>query len=132
MLGLGDGENIGGERTEAAEGGVRVEKVREVRRGLVVEGFIGELEEFEVDVMWDREPVLVLKGRGDMVTGVGVIEEVGCRILDTLGFIEDFGGCATFAVAVVKAGFDKGVDQDFSGSDGGGRGKRFLSERSLI
>lgn len=51
-----------------------------------MESFTGEEEEFEVDVLWDREPVEVLRVRGDMVTRVGVSEEAGCRILDALGF----------------------------------------------
>ena len=36
---------------------VVVEQVCEVGRGLVMEGFMGEEEELEVDSMWDREPV---------------------------------------------------------------------------
>ena len=36
---------------------VVVEQVSEVGRGLVMEGFVGEEEELEVDSMWDREPV---------------------------------------------------------------------------
>ena len=36
---------------------VVVEQVCEVGRGLVMEGFVGEEEELEVDSMWDREPV---------------------------------------------------------------------------
>ena len=34
-----------------------MEQVCEVGRGLVMEGFVGEEEELEVDSMWDREPV---------------------------------------------------------------------------
>ena len=34
-----------------------MEQVCEVGRGLVMEGFMGEEEELEVDSMWDREPV---------------------------------------------------------------------------
>lgn len=77
LLGLGSGEKISVGRTEPANPGVTV------RRGLVVEGFTGEEEEeFEVDVLWDGEPVEVLKVGGDTVTRVGVSEEAGCRILD--------------------------------------------------
>lgn len=42
VLGLGDGEKVGIGRAKAAERGVRVEQVCEVRGGLVVEGFMGE------------------------------------------------------------------------------------------
>lgn len=91
LLGLGNGEKISVGRTEPANPGVTV------RRGLVVEGFTGgeEEEEFEVDVLWDGEPLEVLQVGGDTVTRVGVSEETGCRVLDVLGFTEEFGGCAS-------------------------------------
>lgn len=98
LLGLGNGEKISVGRAEPAKPGVAV------RRGLVVESFTGqEEEEFEVDVLRDREPVEVLKVGGDVVTRVGVSEEAGCRILDVLGFIEEFGGCSQ-GWGVMKAG----------------------------
>ena len=34
-----------------------VEQICEVGRGLVMEGFVVEEEEVEVNSMWDREPV---------------------------------------------------------------------------
>lgn len=51
-----------------------MERVSEVEGGLVMEGFVSEEEDFELDPLWDREPVEVLEYRGDVVTGVGVGE----------------------------------------------------------
>lgn len=69
-----------------------------------------------MDVLWDREPVEVLKDRGDVVAGAGVSEETGGRVLDVLEFIEEFGGCAIKdAIAIVKAGCNEGVDRGFGG-----------------
>jgi len=59
-----------------------VKHVREVRRGLVMEGFVGEEEELEVDLVLDREPMELLEYRGDMFTGAGVGEKAGSRVLD--------------------------------------------------
>ncbi len=60
-------------------------------RGLVVEGFVSEEQCFELDPVRDREPVDILRERGDMVTGAGVGEEVCGRVLDILKFSEDDG-----------------------------------------
>ena len=65
-----------------------VEQVGEVAGGLVVEGFVGEEEDFEVDPVRNGEPV---EDRGDVLTGAGVGEQAGGRVLDVLKFIEDFG-----------------------------------------
>lgn len=68
-----------------------------------------------MDALWNREPVEVLKDKGDVVAGAGVSEEAGGRVLDILEFIEEFGGCAIKdAIAVVKVGCNEGVDQGFS------------------
>lgn len=61
-----------------------VEQVSEVGRGLVVKGFVSEEKDFKVDALWDREPVEVLEDGGDVVTGAGVSEQTGGRVLDVL------------------------------------------------
>ena len=66
-------------------------QIGEVGGGLVVEGFVGEEEDFEVDALRDREPVELLEDWGDVVTGAGVGEQAGGGVLDVLKFIEDFG-----------------------------------------
>lgn len=68
-----------------------MEEVRQVGGGQVVEGFIGDDEEFEMDTLGDWEPVEVMKDRGDVVTGAGVSEETSSRVLDVLKFLECFG-----------------------------------------
>jgi len=59
---------------EAAGGSVTGEQVSEVGGSLVVEGFVGEEKDFELDALWDREPVEFLEDRGDVVTGAGAGE----------------------------------------------------------
>ena len=68
-----------------------VEQVCEVGRGLVMEGFVGEKEELEVVLMWDREPVQVLQNRADVFVGAGVGEDMGSRVLNVLKFVENLG-----------------------------------------
>ena len=117
--GLRDGEKVGIGRAEGAGSGVGVEQVCEVGWGLVVEGFVGEKEEFKLDTLRDREPVETLKHGGDVVTGAGVGEEASRRVLDVLELVDELGGRAVKdAVAVVEAGGDKGVNQSFSSSEG--------------
>jgi len=50
---------------------------------VVVEGFVSNQEDFEVDSLKDGEPVEVLD--------VGVGEGAGSRVLDMLEFIEEVG-----------------------------------------
>jgi len=59
----------------------------EVGRGLVMEGFVCEEENFELNSLWDQEPVEVSENRGDVVTGLGVGKQTSSRILDILEFI---------------------------------------------
>ncbi len=70
-----------------------VEEVSEVIEGLVVESFVSEEQEFELDEVRDRKPVGILKNRGDMVTGVSVGEEESSRVVDIelWKFTGDFG-----------------------------------------
>lgn len=43
---------------------------------------MSEEKDFELDVLWDREPVEVLEDRGDVKAGVGVCEQRGSRVLN--------------------------------------------------
>jgi len=52
-----------------------MEKVSEVGRGLVMEGFVCEEEDFELNMLWNWEPVEVLEDRSDVITGVEVGEQ---------------------------------------------------------
>lgn len=53
---------------EAAVGSVEVGQVSEVGRSLVMEGFVSEEEDFELDPLWDREKVEVLEDRDNVVS----------------------------------------------------------------
>lgn len=67
VLGFRDSEEVGIRGAEVTGRGVVVEQVSEVGGGLVVEGFVGEKEEFELNTLRDGEPVEVLEDRGDMI-----------------------------------------------------------------
>ena len=54
-----------------------VKEVGNVLGCLVVEGFVGGDEDFEVDSLFDREPVEVTEDRCDVVSGAGVGEQAG-------------------------------------------------------
>ena len=45
-----------------------------------------------MDSLFDRQPVKLLEGWGDVLSGTGASEEVGGGVLDILPFIEGFGG----------------------------------------
>lgn len=64
-----------------------MEQIIEVEGGLVMEGFMSEEKDFELDPLWDREPVEVLEDSNDVVTGAGVGEQVGSRVLDVQEFM---------------------------------------------
>ena len=49
-----------------------------------MEGFVGEEKDFEVDALFDGEPMKVLENRGDMVSGGGAGEKAGGGVLDVL------------------------------------------------
>ena len=61
-----------------------IQHVGEVGGSLIVEGFMGEEENFELDAQFDGEPMEVLEDRGDVVSGSGVGEESGGGVLDVL------------------------------------------------
>ena len=82
-----------------------VQQVCEVGGGLIVEGFVSNQEDFEVDSLTDGGPVEVLEDGSDVVSGAG--EEAGSRVLDMLEFIEEVGwyavDCVEEAIAVVES-----------------------------
>lgn len=51
-----------------------VEQVSEVGRGLVIEGFMSEEKDFELNSLWHREPMKVLKDWGDVFSCAGMGE----------------------------------------------------------
>ncbi len=53
------------EQWEATGKSVKMEKVSEVERGLMVVGFVGEEQDFELDMVWDTE-LLELRRTGIM------------------------------------------------------------------
>ncbi|MEQ2211533.1 hypothetical protein XENOCAPTIV_005342 [Xenoophorus captivus] len=84
-------QEVGIRGAEAAGRSVTVEQIGEVAWGSVMEGFVGEKEDFEINSLGDTEPVELLQNWGDVVTGAGLGEQASSRILYVLGFIEDFG-----------------------------------------
>lgn len=77
-------KEVGIRRTEAAGWVVAMEHVSEVGRGLVMEGFVCEEEDFELNALWNWEPVEFLEDRSDVITGAGVGEQTCSRVLDVL------------------------------------------------
>ena len=61
-----------------------MEQVSEVGRGLVMEGFVCEEEDFKLNTLWDWEPVEVLKNRSNVITGGGVGKQMCSGVLDVL------------------------------------------------
>lgn len=113
--------------TETVGGKVAAEQVFDVWMGLAMEGFVGQKVDFELDALWDREPVEVLEddivifefffpfGGQGWFTGAGVGEEAGSRVLDMLKFIGNFWRWTIEnAVAVVNSGYDECMGDDFS------------------
>ena len=84
-----------------------------------MESFVGEEEYFKGDAEFDGEPVEIEEDRGDMVTGWGVGEEAGSRVLNHLKSMEGARGDAgEEGVTVVQTGGDEGVDEGFSSRGG--------------
>ena len=52
---------------------------------------MSEEEYFDLNQLWDREPVEFLENRDDVVMGAGAGEQAICRVLDVLEFINEFG-----------------------------------------
>ena len=64
--------------------------------------FVGGEEYFEVDSLFDGQPVEIMEDGGDVLSGAGAGEEAGGRILYILKFLEGFGGDALeYAVAII-------------------------------
>lgn len=56
-----------------------------------MEGFVGE-EEFEFDVVFNREPVEVLENKGDVVSGRGVGQQWAAELWTYCKFLRRFEG----------------------------------------
>lgn len=77
-------ESEGGGGSEGTGGEVLDEEVRQVTGGQVVEGFQGEEQHFEVDALFNEEPVEGPENWSDAFAGPGVGEEADSRVLDQL------------------------------------------------
>ena len=98
---------------------MRNEEVRQIGGGQTVESFVCEQEYFEGYAGFDGEPVEREEDRGDVVTGSGVGEEAGSRVLNHLKSMEGARGDAgEEGVTVVETGGDEGVDEGFSSRGG--------------
>ena len=68
-----------------------------------MESLKGQEEYFEIDALFDGEPVESGESGGDVVTGLGVSKEESSRVLDHLESIEGMRGDASEeGVAIVK------------------------------
>ena len=76
-------------------------EVRQVGWGQVMECFEGQEEYFEVNALFDREPVEGVENGGDVFTRPGVSEEASSRVLDRLESMEGIRGDASEEGAVV-------------------------------
>jgi hypothetical protein len=45
----------------------------------VVKGFVGQKEDLVINALGDKEPVEFTEDRGDVLPGLSVVEELGCR-----------------------------------------------------
>ena len=78
-----------------------------------MEGFEGEEQNLEVDAGFDREPVKLLKDRGDVINGGGSGDDACGRVLDQLEFADGLEGeTEEEGVTVIDAGSDQGVNKD--------------------
>lgn len=76
-----------------------------------MKSFESDEKDFELDALSDREPVEILKDRGNVITGTGVCQEAGSRVLDVLQFLESFCRCTIKnAIAVVDSGCDESMN----------------------
>ena len=63
------GSELEGRRgSESARRRVDLKEVGQIRRGKVVQGLKGEEESLKVDVIFDREPVEMLKNGSDIIS----------------------------------------------------------------
>ena len=78
-----------------------------------MEGLEGEEQNLEVDAGFDREPVKLLKDRGDVINGGGSGDDAGSRVLDQLEFADGLEGeTEEEGVTIIDAGSDQGVNKD--------------------
>ena len=82
----------------------------------MVESFEGQEEDFEVDALFDGEPVESEENRSDVFTRPGVCEKARSRVLDSIEGMR--GDASEEGVAVIKMGQDEGVDKGFSSRGG--------------
>ena len=95
------------------------EEVRQIGGGQTVESFVCEQECFEGYAGFDGEPMEREEDRGDVVTGSGMGEEAGSRILNHLKSMEGAGGDADEeGVTIVQTGGDEGMNEGFSSRGG--------------
>ena len=78
------------------------EEVGQVGRGQVVESLESQADYFEIDTLFDGEPVESVENGSDVFTRPGVSEEASGRVLDHLESMEGMRGDASEeGVAVV-------------------------------
>ena len=71
-----------------------MEQVSEVGRSLIMEGFVCKEEDFELNALWNWEPVEVLEDGSDVITGAGVGEQTCSRIFGcTVAYLEFWMVC---------------------------------------
>ena len=78
--------------------------------------FKSQEEGFEVDTLFDGEPVESEENRSDVFTRPGVCEKARSRVLDSIEGMR--GDASEEGVAVIKMGQDEGVDKGFSSRGG--------------
>ena len=70
-----------------------------------MQGFVGDYEDFEQDVLAHWEPVKVLEYWGDMVIFLRMTDQSDSRILDRLEFLDDvIRQAGKDAISVVQSG----------------------------
>ena len=67
----------------------------------MVKSFEGQEEDFEVDALFDGEPVESEENRSDVFTRPGVSEEASGRVLDHLESMEGMRGDASEEVVAI-------------------------------
>lgn len=90
MSGPWDDQEVVVRGKEGTQSGVGVERVYNLGGGLVMEGFMGEWENFEFDAIRGWQPMKVLEDRRDVVTGTCV--EVGSSVLNVFQCAEEIWG----------------------------------------
>lgn len=96
-----------------------MKEVSQIGGGQAMEGFESEEEYFKDDALFDGKPVEGVEDRSDVVTGPGVSQKAGSRVLNHLESMEGTGGdTSEERVTVVQTGGDEGMDEGFSSREG--------------